>query len=63
MYKSGDCVEQDYLKSSIWYTKAAKNRDRNAQYQLGQMYYHGLGVRKDPLEASTWYTFAAKKKQ
>jgi TPR repeat protein len=62
MYKNGDCIEQDYLKSGIWYSRAAKQGDSTAQYQLGQMYYQGLGVRKDPLEASKWYTFAAEKK-
>ncbi|KAI8882326.1 HCP-like protein [Backusella circina FSU 941] len=63
MYKEGDCVEQDYPKSSIWYTTAAaKKRESTARYCLGQMYYQGLGVRKDPLEASRWYTLAAERK-
>ena len=32
----------------------------NAQYIIGEMYYHGLGVKEDYAEAAIWFRKAAK---
>ena len=37
----------------------AKHGDANAQYDLGEAYYHGKGVDKDLFEAVKWYKLAA----
>ena len=39
---------------------AAESGDRNAQYQLGNMYGSGQGVSKDYVEAAKWYRKAAE---
>jgi TPR repeat protein len=52
MYKDGDFVGQNYHSAGIWSRRAAKKGDAVSQYQLGRIYYQGLGVREDPLEAS-----------
>jgi TPR repeat protein len=50
--KLGDLIEQDYHSANIWYKKLAKQKDANAQCNVGAMYNEGLDVRHDPLEAS-----------
>ncbi len=40
--------------------KEAKKGNINAQYNLGIMYYEGIGVRQNYSEAIKWYEKAAK---
>ena len=43
-----------------WYRKAAAQKNRLAQYNLGWMYDTGEGVEANPEEAIDWYGEAAK---
>jgi TPR repeat protein len=64
LYEIGrtDAVKQDYHKTVIWYSLAAKQKSDVAQHKVGLFYYHGHGLRKDPLEASRWFTWYAEQK-
>ena len=42
------------------YTKAAKQGDAEAQYNLGMCYGQGKGVKQDVQKAVEWYTKAAE---
>jgi TPR repeat protein len=42
-------------KPFFWYTKAASQRNANAQYNLGVMYTVGRGVSADEVVAARWY--------
>ncbi len=42
-----------------WYHKAADQGNTEAQFNLGYMYWKGLGVRQDYVKAHMWYNLAA----
>ncbi len=42
-----------------WYRKAADQGNVDAQFNLGYMYWKGLGVRQDYVKAHMWYNLAA----
>jgi hypothetical protein len=50
----------DYLKASMAYAIAADNGSLLAAYQLGYMYYNGLGVRQDDSLAFKYFQLAVK---
>jgi TPR repeat protein len=58
-FSGGDVVDQDFHEASIWTTKLIKQKNSEAQCDLGLLYLYGGGVRKDPLEASKWFTKSA----
>ncbi len=60
MYKSGQGVEQDYVKAVEWYRKAAEQGYALAQCNLGVCYANGQGVKQDYTEAVKWYRKAAE---
>ena len=37
-------VDVNHKKAIVWFEKAAEQGDAHAQYDVGGMYYHGLGV-------------------
>ncbi|OUI79256.1 hypothetical protein HK18_01425, partial [Commensalibacter intestini] len=43
-YLTGQGAPKDYKKALYWYTKAADQRNVDAQFQLGEMYFKGQGV-------------------
>ncbi len=45
------------------FLELAKQGDPRAQYNLGFMYYEGLGVSKDSKEAFKWFRLAAEQRQ
>jgi hypothetical protein len=45
------------------FLELAKQGDARAQYNLGFMYYEGLGVSKDSKEAFKWFRHAAEQRQ
>lgn len=45
-YETGRGVGQDLEKAAILYSQAAVEGDEVAQYNLGQLYFHGRGVKK-----------------
>ena len=60
MYYKGEGVEVDMVKAVEWFTKAARQGNAAAQYNLGYCYYFGEGVEKDIVEALKWYRKAAE---
>ncbi len=44
MYRKGDGVKKDLGSAIAYYTKAAKNNDANAQYQLAKLHINNLGL-------------------
>ncbi|KAF9930194.1 hypothetical protein FBU30_000794 [Linnemannia zychae] len=60
MYKNGrGGVERDYKAAMYWFLKAVEQEDATSQYQIGDMYYFGLGVTQDYSKAMTWFREAA----
>ncbi|NKB37469.1 MAG: hypothetical protein GKR93_09920 [Gammaproteobacteria bacterium] len=51
----------DYDSAYNSYYDLANAGDASAQYQLGLLYYQGLGIRQNYNEASYWYKEAGKK--
>ncbi|GEM_PF-6235999 len=48
-------IDQDYRQAKFYYERAIdKNGQIGAMYQLGLMYYKGLGVPKDKKNARSW---------
>jgi len=46
-----------------WFRKAADQGNAEAQFNLGYMYWKGLGVGQDYVKAHMWYNLAASKGQ
>ena len=59
MYDEGEGTAEDNQAAIKWYTAAAEQGERNAQYNLAIMYDEGEGTREDNGEAIKWYTAAA----
>lgn len=55
-YKNGHGVAKDIDKAIYWYTKAAKKRDKDALYILGEIYFYD---KKDYSMAKYWMEKAA----
>ena len=49
----------DYLQALEWYTRAAAQNHRLAQFNLGQMYARGQGVEQNDATAVMWMRRAA----
>lgn len=52
--------EEDYEKARIFFDKGSKGGNGEAMYQLGMLYYKGLGVRKDKIKANKLFELAKK---
>jgi uncharacterized protein len=50
---------QDYAAAMSWYQKAADQGNAPAQFNVGFMYFNGLGVPQDYAAAMSWYRKAA----
>ena len=63
MYYSGDGISsgKDYNRALELYRKAAEQGDRDAQYNIGVMYYNGQGVNQSYQESREWFIKSAKK--
>jgi len=59
MYDSGEGVPQDQKQAVHWYSKAAKQGDADAQFNLGIMYARGEGVVQDNKRALFWFKKSA----
>ena len=55
------CVEA-YLDKDFTnaYHFCKEEKNSNAQFIIGEMYYNGLGVKEDHAEAAIWFSKAAK---
>ena len=51
---------EDYEEAAIWFRKAAKQGNPDAQFMLGVMYRGGQGVTQDDREAASWFHRAAE---
>lgn len=60
MHEKGLDIEQNYIESFRWHTKAADIGHKDAQFKLGYFYHTGQGVEKDLNKAIEWYTKAAE---
>jgi len=58
-YYHGANVKQDYKKSAELYYMAAVRGNREAQFELGNLYIMGLGVEKNMNTAMVWWKEAA----
>jgi TPR repeat protein len=47
IYSKGEGVNVDFEEAFTWYSKAAENKERDAQLMLSEMYYYGRGVEID----------------
>lgn len=59
MYLNGDVVPQNFVKALNLFTLAAEGGLKDAQNELGFMYYVGKGVEKDFNKAFQWFEKAA----
>ena len=55
-------VQQNYGEAFYQLSKAASYNNPKADYNLGYMYYYGLGTTKDTATARIWFVKAAKEK-
>ena len=55
MYRNGDGVPKDLVKSARYLEVAAEKGNAKAQLNLGGMYYTGEGVHKDVNKAVKWW--------
>ena len=61
LYQGGMAALQNknYHDAATQFQQAARAGDAAAQFQLGSLYYQGLGVNRDYSEAMRWYSRAA----
>jgi uncharacterized protein len=59
LYYYGKGVTQSYTQAFTLAEYAATNNITNAQFNLGLMYYNGIGSTKNIAEAKKWFTIAA----
>ena len=59
MYSEGEGVKQDYAKAMTWFRKAAKQGQRESEYNVGAMHFRGDGVPQDYDKAADWFIKAA----
>jgi uncharacterized protein len=58
--RSADAVKKIHLASAVeWFRKAADQGHALAQYNLGRMYFEGLGVPQDFVRAHMWFNLSA----
>jgi len=53
--------KKEYKKAFNLFTKLAYNGNLNAQYNIGIMYYNGIGINEDKTLAFIWLSSSAKK--
>lgn len=59
VYDSNTSAPSNITESIKWFRKAAEQGNAEAQAQLGQFHYHGLGVPREFTEAAKWFRNAA----
>ena len=59
MYRNGNGVSRNKTETFQWFLKAVQGGLKEAQYEVGLIYYHGRGVKKDKNETQVWYRKAA----
>jgi len=51
--------KQEFEKAKYWFEQSANKGDKDAQYQLGNLYLQGLGVQNNLKTAFYWYEKAS----
>jgi|GEM_PF-4762146 len=60
-YTSGTSrVEKDLSQAKLWFERAAKNNNSEAQYELGKLFYTGQGTDQDYFNAQEWWEKSAE---
>lgn len=59
MYSNGKGVQKNDTQALHWYTQAAENGEKDAQYNLGMMYLNAEGTAKNLPLAKKWLQRAA----
>lgn len=54
-------IPKDESEAAKWYSLAAEQGNVEAQYELAECLYYGLGIPKDEAAATKWYLLAAEK--
>jgi TPR repeat protein len=57
-YEKGIIVKQSKRKAFEFYTRAALFGEHQSVYEVGRMYYHGIGTRKNLRLAEVWLSRA-----
>lgn len=52
--------QKNYTEAIKWFKRASKKNNVNAQYNLGRLYYRGLGVQKDTIQAGKLFEKALR---
>ena len=52
-------VAKDMSQAILWWQKAADKGDAVAQYNPGQVYFHGAGALQDLDQSHMWFSLAA----
>jgi hypothetical protein len=60
-YKRGQGAPEDPAQAAAFYRRLGEKGDKEAQYKLGDLYFHGDGVQRDLILAYTWYYLAASR--
>lgn len=58
-YSNGIIFKQDYEKALGYFRKSAEQKNRDAQFNIGQDYYYGEGVEQDYNKAFVWINKSA----
>ena len=58
-YRKGDGAPQNFAEAATWFEKAAKRGSAKGQYDLGVLYYYGLGTTASTDEARSWFEKAS----
>lgn len=60
VYRDGaDGPPQNYKMAKGWFLKSAQNGNGMAMYNLGLMFFGGIGVDPDHVQAYSWFSLAA----
>ncbi|PKY55059.1 HCP-like protein [Rhizophagus irregularis] len=62
LYENGEGTGKDLNQAFYWYSKAAENGCKIAQYNLGRFYQGGKGVEKDKYKVFEYYKKSAEQK-
>ncbi len=60
MYKNGKGIQQDYKKAFKWLMKSAVEGNKDAQLEIGDMYYFGQWATKNYKKSFKWSMKSAK---
>jgi serine/threonine protein kinase/TPR repeat protein len=61
LYLGEHLLKTEPTAAAKWYTEAADKGEPEAMFQLGNMYFNGVGVPKQPAQASHWFALASDK--